>query len=173
MRAALGRLPDGDAGFADIFDGDGVLAPGATQDEPFTVRLTIRKQGDAITADFAGSDPRGAGADERAADRDRFGCVLRAEDDRRPEKPDPAEFGLLAAGHRDRAPGSVVNAEPPVAGRLRQSRDIAPGCRHGYGGNGDDRARHGYGRLAGHLGGHHVRRTRPTERENAMSATSR
>ena len=27
------------------------------EDEPFTVRLTIRKQGDTITADFAGSDP--------------------------------------------------------------------------------------------------------------------
>src|SRR3954464_682549 len=57
MRAALARLPDGEASFADVFDGDGVLAPGASQDEPFTVRLAIRKHGDTITADFSDSDP--------------------------------------------------------------------------------------------------------------------
>jgi N-methylhydantoinase B len=56
MRAALSRLPDGEASFEDLFDGDGVIAPGAKRDEPFTVRLTIRKRGGEITADFAGSD---------------------------------------------------------------------------------------------------------------------
>src|SRR5438552_8254627 len=55
MRAALRRLPDGEASFSDVFDGDGVIAPGAERDEPFTVKLTIRKRGDRITADFAGS----------------------------------------------------------------------------------------------------------------------
>ena len=29
MRTALRQLPDGEASFADVFDGDGVLAPGA------------------------------------------------------------------------------------------------------------------------------------------------
>ena len=43
MRAALRLLPDGEASFEDVFDGDGVLAPGAEADEPFTVRLTVRK----------------------------------------------------------------------------------------------------------------------------------
>jgi N-methylhydantoinase B len=61
MRAALRALPDGESTFTDIFDGDGVLAPGATTDETFSVTLTIRKQGDTITADFAGSDPQVAG----------------------------------------------------------------------------------------------------------------
>ena len=56
MRAALAACPTARPSFADVFDGDGVLAPGADGDEPFTVRLTVRKQGDAITADFAGSD---------------------------------------------------------------------------------------------------------------------
>src|SRR5262252_6159005 len=61
MRAALRRLPDGEASFADVFDGDGVLMPGAETDEPFTVRLTLRKRGDEIVADFAGSDGEVAG----------------------------------------------------------------------------------------------------------------
>src|SRR5437762_5532362 len=55
MRAALSRLPDGEASFEDLFDGDGVIAPGAERDEPFIVRLTIRKRDEEIEADFAGS----------------------------------------------------------------------------------------------------------------------
>jgi N-methylhydantoinase B/oxoprolinase/acetone carboxylase alpha subunit len=39
MRAALRALPDGEAEFADIFDGDGVIAPGEIDDETFTVKL--------------------------------------------------------------------------------------------------------------------------------------
>ena len=56
MRAALLALPDGEASFADIFDGDGVLGPGETEDETFTVKLRMTKRGDTILADFAGSD---------------------------------------------------------------------------------------------------------------------
>ncbi|MBV8169209.1 MAG: hydantoinase B/oxoprolinase family protein, partial [Alphaproteobacteria bacterium] len=58
MRQALRRLPDGEATVSDVCDGDGVLAPGATEDEPFKVTLTIRKRGDEITVDFTGSDPQ-------------------------------------------------------------------------------------------------------------------
>ena len=57
MRAALARCPTARPSFADFFDGDGVLAPGEKEDEPFTVRLTIRKTGRRVTADFAGTDP--------------------------------------------------------------------------------------------------------------------
>ena len=57
MRAALAALPDGEAAFTDIFDGDGVIAPGETTDETFRVCLRIVKQGDRIAVDFAGSDP--------------------------------------------------------------------------------------------------------------------
>ena len=38
-------------------------------------------------------------------------CALKMIAD--PEKPDPGQFRVLAAGHRDRAAGSVVNAESP------------------------------------------------------------
>ena len=55
------RLPDGEAEFADVFDGDGVLAPGATEDETVHGKAQITKQGDTITADFAGSDARSRG----------------------------------------------------------------------------------------------------------------
>ena len=55
MRQALRRLPDGEATVSDLCDGDGVLAPGATEDEPFNVTLTIRKRGDEIVVDFTGS----------------------------------------------------------------------------------------------------------------------
>jgi N-methylhydantoinase B len=61
MRAALRALPDGEAEFTDIFDGDGVLAAGETEDATFKVHLKVTKRGDTITADFTGSDPAVAG----------------------------------------------------------------------------------------------------------------
>jgi N-methylhydantoinase B len=61
MRAALRALPDGEAEFTDIFDGDGVVGPGETEDETFKVRIKVTKRGDTITADFTGSDPAVAG----------------------------------------------------------------------------------------------------------------
>jgi N-methylhydantoinase B len=61
MRAALRRLPDGEASFEDIFDGDGVIAAGDSEDRTFSVRLTVRKSGDSISVDFTGSDPQVAG----------------------------------------------------------------------------------------------------------------
>jgi N-methylhydantoinase B len=61
MRAALRALPDGEAEFTDIFDGDGVIAEGDTTDRTFTVKLRVRKSGDSINVDFTGSDPPVAG----------------------------------------------------------------------------------------------------------------
>jgi N-methylhydantoinase B len=61
MRAALRALPDGEASFEDVFDGDGVIAAGETEDRTFSVRLTVRKSGDSISVDFTGSDPAVAG----------------------------------------------------------------------------------------------------------------
>src|SRR6202161_1703611 len=39
MRAALRRLPDGEASFEDVFDGDGVIAAGDSEDRTFSVNL--------------------------------------------------------------------------------------------------------------------------------------
>jgi N-methylhydantoinase B len=44
-----------------VFDGDGVIAAGETEDRTFSVRLCVRKSGDSISVDFAGSDPQVAG----------------------------------------------------------------------------------------------------------------
>jgi N-methylhydantoinase B/oxoprolinase/acetone carboxylase alpha subunit len=93
MLAALRRLPDGEASFADVFDGDGVIQPGTEVDQPFTVKLTIRKRGDEITVDFRRVGRAPIVSNECAADGDSIVC---AEIDRRSAEPHPAEFGLLA-----------------------------------------------------------------------------
>ena len=41
MRAALRALPDGEAEFTDIFDGDGIIAAGETEDGTFSVQLRM------------------------------------------------------------------------------------------------------------------------------------
>ena len=51
MRAALRALPDGEASFEDMFDGDGVLAPGATEDE------TVHGEADASASAATRSPP--------------------------------------------------------------------------------------------------------------------
>src|SRR5215471_3041433 len=114
MRAALRRLPDGEASFADVFDGDGVLAPGAEADEPFTVRLTLRKQGDEIVADFAGSDAQVAGPMNAPLTVTASGvyCALKMIAD--PQSLIPPNSGCWRPVTVTAPPGSVVNAQPPA-----------------------------------------------------------
>ena len=110
MRAALARLPDGEASFEDVFDGDGVLAPGADEDEPFTVRLTVRKRGDTITADFAGSDPAVPGPMNAPLTVTASGvfCALKMIVD--PQSLIPPNSGCWRPVTVSAPPGSVVNA---------------------------------------------------------------
>lgn len=61
MRFLLRQLPDGEGSFEDICDGDGILDAGATEDETFTVRMKVVKEGERLTVDFAGSDGQVAG----------------------------------------------------------------------------------------------------------------
>lgn len=58
MRLMLQKLPDGEAGFEDFLDGDGIIEDGEDDDAIFWVRMRIKKQGDAIEVDFKGSDPK-------------------------------------------------------------------------------------------------------------------
>jgi N-methylhydantoinase B len=113
MRAALARLPDGEAGFVDVFDGDGILAPGMDEDEPFTVRLTVRKHGDAITADFTGSDPAVPGPMNAPLTVTASGvyCALKMIAD--PKSLIPANSGCWRPVTVSAPQGSVVNAQPP------------------------------------------------------------
>ena len=61
MRKFLAALPDGEGRFEDFCDGDGILEPGAEEDETFTIRMHAVKRGDSLAVDFTGSDPQVAG----------------------------------------------------------------------------------------------------------------
>jgi len=113
MRVALRALPDGEAVFEDVFDGDGVLAPGETEDATFTVRLRITKQGEAITADFAGSDPAVAGPMNAPLTVTASGvfCALKMIAD--PNSLIPPNSGCWRPVTVTAPPGSVVNAQHP------------------------------------------------------------
>jgi N-methylhydantoinase B len=114
MRAALRRLLDGEARFEDVFDGDGVLAPGAEADEPFTVRLRVCKKGDTITADFAGSDGQVPGPMNAPLTVTASGvyCALKMIAD--PKSLIPPNSGCWRPVTVTAPPGSVVNAQPPA-----------------------------------------------------------
>ncbi len=114
MRAALRALPDGEAEFTDIFDGDGIIAPGETEDEPFTVRLRIIKRGDSISADFTGSDPQVPGPMNAPLTVTASGvfCALKMIAD--PKSLIPPNSGCWRPVTVTAPPGSVVNAQLPA-----------------------------------------------------------
>jgi N-methylhydantoinase B len=113
MRAALRALPDGEAEFTDIFDGDGVLAPGATEDETFKVRIKITKRGDTIMADFSGSDAAVVGPMNAPLTVTASGvfCALKMIVD--PKSLIPPNSGCWRPVTVTAPPGSVVNAQHP------------------------------------------------------------
>ncbi|MBS0560194.1 MAG: hydantoinase B/oxoprolinase family protein [Proteobacteria bacterium] len=113
MRAALAALPDGEASFEDVFDGDGVLAPGAAADETFRVKLTIRKRGETVEADFAGSDPAVAGPMNAPLTVTASGvfCALKMIAD--PNSTIPPNSGCWRPIRVTAPKGSVVNAQHP------------------------------------------------------------
>jgi N-methylhydantoinase B len=55
MRAALMDLPDGEGVFEDFCDGDGIADDELGKDAPFTIRLSVKKTGDRLIVDFAGT----------------------------------------------------------------------------------------------------------------------
>ena len=113
MRAALRALPDGEATFEDVFDGDGVLNPGETEDETFTVKLRLIKRGDTIVADFAGSDPAVAGPMNAPLTVTASGvfCALKMIADS--GSLIPPNSGCWRPVTVTAPPGSVVNAQHP------------------------------------------------------------
>ena len=113
MRAALRALPDGEAEFTDIFDGDGVIADGETEDATFTVRLRVTKRGDTITADFTGSDPAVAGPMNAPLTVTASGvfCALKMIAD--PKSLIPPNSGCWRPVTVTAPPGCVVNAQHP------------------------------------------------------------
>ena len=57
MRASLADLPDGEGTFEDFCDGDGIADDAQGRDAPFWIRMAVKKTGDRLLVDFAGSDP--------------------------------------------------------------------------------------------------------------------
>ena len=113
MRGALRGLPDGDAVFEDIFDGDGIIEDGDTADRTFRVRIALSKRGDSITADFAGSDPAVAGPMNAPLSVTASGvyCALKMVVD--PRSHIPPNSGCWRAVRVTAPPGCVANAQEP------------------------------------------------------------
>ncbi len=114
MRQALRALPDGEASFSDIFDGDGVLEGNQTEDATFQVRLTLRKQGDGITADFAGSDGQVAGPMNAPLSVTASGVYAALKMIVDPNSLIPPNSGCWRAVTVTAPPGSVVHAQEPA-----------------------------------------------------------
>ncbi|WP_428488313.1 hydantoinase B/oxoprolinase family protein [Rhodopila sp.] len=113
MRAALRALPDGEAEFTDIFDGDGVIANGDTEDATFKVHIKVSKRGDTIIADFTGSDPAVAGPMNAPLTVTASGvfCALKMIAD--PKSLIPPNSGCWRPVTVTAPPGCVVNARHP------------------------------------------------------------
>ena len=113
MRAALLALPDGCAEFTDVFDGDGVIAPGETEDETFKVHLKVVKRGESISVDFTGSDAAVAGPMNAPLTVTASGvfCALKMIAD--PNSLIPPNSGCWRPVTVTAPPGSVVHARHP------------------------------------------------------------
>ncbi|HEX3996584.1 MAG TPA: hydantoinase B/oxoprolinase family protein, partial [Acetobacteraceae bacterium] len=110
---ALRALPDGEAEFADIFDGDGVIAPNETEDQTFKVCIKVTKRGDTVAVDFAGSDPAVAGPMNAPLTVTASGvyCALKMIVD--PKSLIPPNSGCWRPVTVTAPAGSVVNARHP------------------------------------------------------------
>jgi N-methylhydantoinase B len=113
MRAALRALPDGEVTVTDTIDGDGIILPEHTADEQFSLRLTIRKIGDSVVADFTGSDPAVPGPMNAPLTVTASGvfCALKMIAD--PNSLIPPNSGCWRAVKVVAEPGSVVHAQLP------------------------------------------------------------
>jgi N-methylhydantoinase B len=114
MRRALSELPDGEGTFEDFCDGDGIPDDADGNDAPFWVRMKVRKKGDRLVVDFAGSDPRVAGPMNAVLSVTCSGvyCGLKMVVD--PTSLIPPNSGAWRTIEVSAPKGSVVNAEFPA-----------------------------------------------------------
>jgi N-methylhydantoinase B len=114
MRAALADLPDGEGYFEDFCDGDGIADDADGNDAVFWVRMKVKKTGDRLLVDFAGTDPRVAGPMNAVLSVTCSGiyCGLKMCVD--PNSLIPPNSGCWRMIEVVAPKGSVVNAEFPA-----------------------------------------------------------
>ncbi len=114
MRAALSDLPDGEGAFVDFCDGDGVADDADGGDAPFCIRLKVRKRGDRLEVDFAGTDPQVRGPMNAPLSVTASGvyCALKMAVD--PRNLVPPNSGCWRPIAVSAPPGSVVNCSFPA-----------------------------------------------------------
>ena len=114
MRATLADLPDGEGYFEDFCDGDGIPDTPDGKDAPFWVRMHVRKRGDRLTVDFAGSDPQVKGPINAPLSVSSSGvfCGLKMAVD--PNSLIPPNSGCWRTIEVKAPKGSVVNCEFPA-----------------------------------------------------------
>jgi N-methylhydantoinase B len=114
MRSALADLPDGEGTFADFCDGDGIPDDADGSDAPFWIRMRVKKTGDRLVVDFAGTDPRVKGPINAPLSVTTSGiyCGLKMAVD--PDSLIPPNSGCWRTVEVTAPKGSVVNAEFPA-----------------------------------------------------------
>src|SRR5947207_137999 len=114
MRAALMDLPDGEGTFEDFCDGDGIADDELGKDAPFRIRLSVKKSGDRLIVDFAGTDPQVKGPMNAPLSVTASGvyCGLKTAID--PNNLIPPNSGCWRAIEIRAPAGSVVNATFPA-----------------------------------------------------------
>jgi N-methylhydantoinase B len=115
MRGALVDLPDGEGTFEDFCDGDGIADDADGNDARFHVRMHIKKSGDRLLVDFAGSDPQVKGPMNAPLSVTASGvyCGLKMAVD--PGGLIPPNSGCWRAISVEAPKASVVNAAFPAA----------------------------------------------------------
>ena len=113
MRAALADLPDGEGFFEDFCDGDGIPDTPDGKDAPFWIRMRVRKSGDRLNVDFAGTDASVKGPMNAPLSVTASGiyCGLKMAVD--PNSLIPPNSGCWRMISLDAPVGSVVNAQFP------------------------------------------------------------
>jgi N-methylhydantoinase B len=126
MRAALAALPDGTWSGEDVMDSTGAAAD---QQRPARIAVTVTIAGDAVTVDFAGTDPQSSGNVNavEAVTLSSVSYALRAAVD----PTIPANGGALRPVQVVIPPESLVGAHPPAAvgaGNVEVSQRVADVC---------------------------------------------
>ncbi|HXH82219.1 MAG TPA: hydantoinase B/oxoprolinase family protein, partial [Candidatus Tectomicrobia bacterium] len=114
MRAMLAELPDGEATFEDLCDGDGILEEGEKDDRPFRIRMRVVKRGDRLTVDFAGTDAQVPGPMNAPLAVTASGIYTAVKMVADPTDLAPPNSGCWRPVTLVAEPGTVVHATPPA-----------------------------------------------------------